>query len=127
MAVVARPQRHKTCTPENGFVISLTLDTVLENSTPEEFAHICQIERDGIRAMNFKTAEIHFLRDVFATVVVVVVVDLVPHPHRAQKEKRTRENACCCQFFCLYKKRDRVNAMVRGKLCPKVNTDSSDM
>ena len=24
--------------------------------------------------MNFKTAEIHFLRDVFATVVVVVVV-----------------------------------------------------
>ena len=30
-------------------------------------------------------------------------------------------------ILCLYKKSDGLNAMVRGKPCPKVNTDSSGM
>lgn len=48
---------------------------LLLNSTPEKFASISQIERDGIGANNSKLepARIHFLCAVFATIAVVDV------------------------------------------------------
>ena len=44
----------------------------LQNSTPETIANIWRIERDGISAIKFEAARMHFLRDVFAAVAVVV-------------------------------------------------------
>ena len=44
----------------------------LQNSTPETIANIWRIERDGINAIKFEAARMHFLRDVFAAVAVVV-------------------------------------------------------
>lgn len=48
----------------------LNLDTVLYNSTPEKFANICEIARDGIKAKKFESARIH-LCDVFAAIAVI--------------------------------------------------------
>ena len=48
----------------------LNLGTVLQNSTAEKFANICQIARDGIKAKMFESARIH-LCDVFAAIAVV--------------------------------------------------------
>ena len=54
-------------------IIILNLDTVFYNSTSEKLTNIrWQIERRGIRTIDFDTAWIHSLRDVFATVVFVV-------------------------------------------------------
>ena len=56
-----------TWTQENFFYFFfLNLVTFLYNATPEKF----------IRAMNFETARILFLRNVFAPVVVVVIREL---------------------------------------------------
>ena len=49
------------------------LDTVLYNATPEKLTNIWwPIERRAIRTIDFDTAWIHSLREVFATVVFVV-------------------------------------------------------
>ena len=40
-----------------------------KNSTPEKFANIWQIERNGIGEKKFKAARIHFLSNVFVAVV----------------------------------------------------------
>ena len=80
-AVVARLQREtaffpilsRTCTQDNNYLfLYLNFDTVLQNSTPKKFAHIWKIKRDGISAIKFKAARIHFFGDVFVTVAVVV-------------------------------------------------------
>ena len=44
---------------------------ILYNSTVEKLTNNRQIERHGIKASNFSAPSIHFLRDVFTTVVVV--------------------------------------------------------
>ena len=61
-------REHKTTTY---FFFSWT-SIALQNSTPETIANIWRIERDGINAIEFEAARIHFLRDVFAAVAVVV-------------------------------------------------------
>ena len=38
-----------------------------------------------------------------------------------------QEKYLLLSILCLYKTSDGLNAMVRGKPCPKVNRDSSDM
>ena len=54
-------------------IIIFNLDTVFYNSTSEKLTNIRrQIERRGIRKIDFDTAWIQSLRDVFATVVFVV-------------------------------------------------------
>ena len=50
----------------------LNFDAVLENSTPKNFASIWIIKRVGISAIKFEAAQIHFLKDVFVAVAVVV-------------------------------------------------------
>ena len=40
-------------------------------SNPEKFAKICQIERDGIRAIKFETARLHVLSDILEAVDIV--------------------------------------------------------
>ena len=48
-------------------------DAVLENqSTPKRFANIWRIKQDGISAVKFEAAQIHFLSDAFVAVFVVV-------------------------------------------------------
>ena len=61
-------REHKTTTY---FFFSWT-SIALQNSTPETIANIWRIERDGINAIKFEAARMHFLRDVFAAVAVVV-------------------------------------------------------
>ena len=61
-------REHKTTTY---FFFSWT-SIALQNSTPETIANIWRIERDGINAIKFEAARIHFLRDVFAAVAVVI-------------------------------------------------------
>ena len=61
-------REHKTATY---FFFSWT-SIALQNSTPETIANIWRIERDGINAIKFEAARMHFLRDVFAAVAVVV-------------------------------------------------------
>ena len=53
-------------------LIFLNFDSVLLNSIPETFANICRTERDGISAINFEAARIHFPSDVFVAVAFVV-------------------------------------------------------
>ena len=53
------------------FFFFLNFDTVFENSTPENFANIFRTELDGISAIEFETARIHFIRDVFVTIAVI--------------------------------------------------------
>ena len=48
------------------------LDTVLQNSTPEEIASIWQIKRIGITAMKFETARILCFGDIFVAVTFYV-------------------------------------------------------
>ena len=49
----------------------LNFDTVFENSTPENFANIFRTERDGISAIEFETARIHFISDVFVALAFI--------------------------------------------------------
>ena len=56
-------------------------DKVLQNSTPEKFAKIWPIERDGISAMKFEAAGFLFLSDVFVAVAVAVVVAKATYEH----------------------------------------------
>ena len=44
----------------------LNSDTVLSDSTPDNFAKILQVKWNWIRSMKFETVRIHFLSDVFA-------------------------------------------------------------
>ena len=53
------------------FFFFLNLDTVFENSTPENFGNIFRTERDGISAIEFETARIHFIIDVFVAIAVI--------------------------------------------------------
>ena len=53
------------------FFFFLNFDTVFENSTPENFANILRTERDGINAIEFETARIHFISDVFVAIAVI--------------------------------------------------------
>ena len=55
----------------------LNFNKVLQNETPEKLINICRIERDGIKAIEFEAAQIHFLSDVI--VAVAVVVTSVPY------------------------------------------------
>ena len=41
---------------------------------PKKIANIWRIKRDGIRAVKFEGAQIHFLSDAFVAVTVVVAV-----------------------------------------------------
>ena len=50
------------------FFFFLNFDTVFENSTPENFANIFRTERDGISAIEFETARIHFISEVFVAI-----------------------------------------------------------
>ena len=53
-------------TQDNNFLfLFLNFDTVLWNSTPKHFAKNWRIERDGIRAIKFEAARIHFKSDAF--------------------------------------------------------------
>ena len=52
-------------------LLFLFLDSVLENLTPEKFTNIRQIKRDGINAIRFEAAQIHFLSDVLVAVAAV--------------------------------------------------------
>ena len=52
-------------------LLFLVFDSVLENLTPEKFTNIRQIKRDGINAIRFEAAQIHFLSDVFVAVSAV--------------------------------------------------------
>ena len=49
------------------------IDTVLQNSTPEKFAIICPVERDGINAIKFEAARILFFSAIILVAVFVVV------------------------------------------------------
>ena len=62
-----RGREHTTTT---FFSFSWTL-IVLQNSTAKKVAHIWQIKRDGISAIKFEAARIHFLTDVFVAVAVI--------------------------------------------------------
>ena len=58
---------------DNDFLfLSLNFDTVFYNSTPETTDNIWWIEQDGISAIKFEAARLHFLSDVFVAVAVVV-------------------------------------------------------
>ena len=50
------------------FFFFLNFDTVFENSTLENFANIFRTERDGISVIEFETARIHFISDVFVAI-----------------------------------------------------------
>ena len=52
--------QHKSC-----LFLFLHLNTVLSDSTWENFANICKIKWNWIRPIKFKTPWIHFLSDVF--------------------------------------------------------------
>ena len=66
---------------------------------------------------------------------------LLPHHHKSglpihgttptlsakKKNVPHQEKYLLLLILCFYKKSDGLNAMVRGKPCPKVNTDSSGM
>ena len=53
------------------FFFFLNFDTVFENSTPENFANIFRTELDGISAIEFETARIHFISDVFVAFAII--------------------------------------------------------
>ena len=81
LAVVARLQRKSalfhvllsTGTQDYNFLfLFLNFDTVLWNSTLKKVTIIWRFKRDGIRAIKFQAARIHFLSDVFVAVAVVV-------------------------------------------------------
>jgi len=60
-------------TKENNFLfLFLSFHTVLENSTQKKFANHRRIKLDGMSAIKFEAAQIHFLSDVFEAVAVVV-------------------------------------------------------
>ena len=75
-AIVAQPRRETSWfhvfwrTTRQGFFLKLGCSTLEFNS--KKFTNIWQIERYGIKAMNFDTGWIHLLRDFFARVVLVV-------------------------------------------------------
>ena len=49
------------------------MDKALKNqSTPEKIAYIWRIQRSQMDAIKFKGTQIHFLSDVFTSVVVAV-------------------------------------------------------
>ena len=50
-------QKHKTMI----FSFFINLDMVLENLIPEKFAYCWRINRNGIFAMRFETAQTHFV------------------------------------------------------------------
>ena len=53
----------RTGTQDNNFLfLFLNFDTVLWNPTPKTFANVWRIKRDGISAIKFEAAQIHFLR-----------------------------------------------------------------
>ena len=54
------------------FFFSWTLIQSFRIQPPQTFANICGIKRDGISAIKFEAARIHFLSDVFVVVAVVV-------------------------------------------------------
>ena len=63
----------RTSTQDNDpLLLLLNFDTIVYNPTPDKFANIWRIERDGINAMKFEPARTHFLTDVFVAVAVVV-------------------------------------------------------
>ena len=53
------------------FFFFLNFDTVFENSTLEHFANIFRTERDGVSVIEFETARIHFISEVFVTNAIV--------------------------------------------------------
>ena len=62
-----------TGTKDNGFLfLFLNFDALPKNSTPKKFANIWRIKGDGISAIKFEAAQIHFLSDVFVAVAVFV-------------------------------------------------------
>ena len=81
-AIVAQPRRETSWfhvfwrTTRQGFFLKLGCSTLEFNS--KKFTNIWQIERYGIKAMNFDTGWIHLLRDFFAR-VVLVVADKLPN------------------------------------------------
>ena len=52
-------------------LLYLNMDEALKNLTPGKVAYIWGIERFQIDAVKFKRTQIHFLSDVFTTVVVI--------------------------------------------------------
>ena len=63
----------RTSTQDNDpLLLLLNFDTIVYNPTPDKFANIWRIERDGINAMKFEPARTHFLTDVFVAVAVIV-------------------------------------------------------
>ena len=50
--------------PTQNFLF-LNLDTVLSDSTPENFASIWKVKWNWMRSLKFETVRIHFLSDVF--------------------------------------------------------------
>ena len=67
----------RTWTQDNFLFLFLKFDKVLQSSTPEKFAIICPIERDGINAIKFEAARILFLSDIIFVGVFVVVAYLI--------------------------------------------------
>ena len=63
----------RTWTQLDNNSLFLKFDTVLQNSTPEKFAIICPVERDGINAIKFEAARILFLSAIIFVAVFVVV------------------------------------------------------
>ena len=62
-----------TETKDNSFLfLFLNFDAVPKNSTPKKIVNTWQIKRDGISAIKFEAAQIHFLSDVFVAVAVFV-------------------------------------------------------
>ena len=52
----------------------LSLDKLLTNSTPGNIAYIWQIEQVQMKAVKVARMQIHFFRDVFTTVVIIVAL-----------------------------------------------------
>ena len=60
LALWSRWTQHKSC-----LFLFRNLNTVLSDSTWENFANICQIKWNWMGSMKFETVRIHFLIDVF--------------------------------------------------------------
>ena len=80
-AVVARLQREtaqfhvlsRTGTKDNNFLfVSWILMQSFRIQLQKKFSNIRRIKRDGISAIKFEAAQIHFSSDVFVVVAVVV-------------------------------------------------------
>ena len=63
----------RTWTQLDNNSLFLKFDTVIQNSTPEKFAFIFPVERDGTNAIKFEAARILFLSDIIFVAVFVVV------------------------------------------------------